>query len=146
MTIRFATDQDKPELVRLCRRFLETSSYGASFPATDDALRRNVMLTQELGVCFVADTGSKLVGMLAVLALPHQLTEELYADELAWFVEPEHRNGTIGPRLLVALERWATSNGVRFVTMLAPEGSDVGAFLARRGYVPLETRFVKRFD
>jgi len=85
-----------------------------------------------------------LVGMLGLVAITHPASGADYADEIVWWVDPEFRGGSIGPRLLAAGETWARRRGLPLVNMVAPEGSDVGRFLARQGYTPIETAWVKR--
>ena len=89
-------------------------------------------------------TKAPLIGMLAIVAIPHPLTGRTYAEEIAWWVEPEHRGGLIGPKMLRHAEEWATRNGANVVKMVAPAGSDVGKFYEATGYQAVETAFIKR--
>lgn len=159
--IRFATLDDKPRLIEMAVRFLLETEYGRMFddratPAMIDKLITNVL---SLGAIVVAEieelhgniAGSaplesrfKLVGMLAIVALPHPLTGGIYAEEIAWWVEPEHRHGTLGPKMLRSAEDWATRNGAKMCKMVAPAGSQVGAFYEHIGYRAVETAYIKR--
>jgi len=85
-----------------------------------------------------------VAGMIALLALEHPITGETYCEELVWWVEPEYRSSSIGPRLLVAGEAWARKKALPMVKMVSPAGSHVGAFYLRRGYVAVETAYMKR--
>lgn len=143
---RHAVLTDTPELLRLSRLFLDTSSYGAMLAgATDESLTDVIALCLEHGVVLVDELQpGELTGMVACLLLPHPISNEVFLDEVVWFVDPKYRSGRVGVRLLVAVETWATTNRVSLVKMLAPSDSDVGNFLARRGYSPIETAYIKR--
>ena len=67
-------------------------------------------------------------------------------NELLWWVEPEHRNGTIGGRLWKAFDDRAkvmlAANEVDFVcTSISAKGPFID--YTRRGYKPLGATFVK---
>ena len=58
---------------------------------------------------------------------------------------PEARNGSIGPRLLASLHKWAAAKRLCFVKMVAPADTpDVADFYKTLGYEALETAFLKR--
>jgi GNAT superfamily N-acetyltransferase len=81
--------------------------------------------------------------MLALAAVPHPVSGQDYAEELAWWVEPAHRGSSIGPRLLAAAEAWCVQNKLGVLKMVAPAASDVGAFYVRRGYTLVESVYQK---
>lgn len=153
--IREATAADTPRLVEMTTHFLQSTRYGALFRADPVFIGKLIDLVLEHGVILVAEIDSvephweqggrfkPIIGMIALTALPHLLTGIPYGDEQAWWVEPEHRAGMVGPRLMQAAERWCRENGLNMVKMIAPEGSDVGKFYTRQGYEAVETAFVK---
>lgn len=150
--IRPATLHDHAAITGLGQRFIQESIYGRLFPTlalssvTID-LMIGVCLTH--GVIFVAEhTGPpnlKLVGMLGVALIEnHPAVGGPCVEEVAWYVEPEHRKGRVGPLLLAAAEAWTTTNRASVLKMVAPHGSDVGRFLERRGYTAVETAYMRR--
>lgn len=156
--IRPATTADTERLVEMTLRFLQTTDYGRLLRVNEPCIRKLVALVLEHGVVLVCERVTlsalwagdgpapqppELVGMVAMTALPHLLTGEPYAEEQAWWVEPEHRGGTVGPRLLAAAEAWARENGLKMIKVVAPEGGDVGKFYTKLGYEAVETAFVK---
>lgn len=156
--IRPATAADTPRLVEMATRFLRSTPYGEVVEPDPACLAALIAVVLEHGVIFVADYpmytrvidgdvveqgDPYLVGFIGLAALPHPLSGELYADEQVWWVEPEHRHGLIGPRLMQAAEAWARQQGCRSVKMVAPHGSSVGEYYSRMGYRPVETAFVK---
>lgn len=69
-------------------------------------------------------------------------SKTLRASELAWYVQPEHRGGTLGIRLIKEFEAWAKSKGAKSLIMASFETSptkEVGQMLARMGFRQLET-------
>jgi GNAT superfamily N-acetyltransferase len=167
--IREATAADKFRLVEMTTRFILTTKYTEWLDGTSpERIGKLVDMVLEHGVIFVCErvtlsaqeahdyvagrgdwpnAGAKeLVGMLALLVFEHPLTGRLTGEEAAWWVEPEHRHSTIGPRLLHHMERWCVQNRLHMVKMVAPEGTDVGAFYAKQGYQAAETHWLRVFD
>jgi len=152
--IRQATTADSYEIVRMTTRFLLSTEYGAMFSAdvTPETIGNLIATVLKHGTIFLAELwpeggGEKqVIGMLAIVVIPHPLTGRTFADEIAWWVDPEHRNGLTGPYLLRSAEDWARQNGANMVKMVAPAGSTVGAFYERRGYRAVETAYLKGFE
>jgi GNAT superfamily N-acetyltransferase len=147
--IRKAKAEDAPRVLEMARHFLEGSSYGRWFPFRPRTMARLVDELLEGGIIFVLEpTPGLIVGMLCACPVQDPFSGLGIADELAWWVEPEHRRGTGGPKLLRSLEAWARQKGLSLVTMVAPVESDgdVGRFYTRLGYTAVETKFVKRLS
>ncbi len=143
MTIRPATVEDVPRVLEMAKRFLVLTDYGkiiATMPDRLDSLIRTVL---EVGVILVVDVGEATVAMLGLVPLNDPFSGELIVAELAWWVEPEHRQGSIGPRLLCAGEDWTRHIGAGVLKMVAPIGSGVGTFYERHGYIAIETSYHK---
>lgn len=153
LRVRQATTDDVPRLVAMGAAFLESSRYGRLFPPGPGRLEHFVRRVLEVGVIFVlerkveVDDPVQIVGLLAVVPVDeHPLTGEPYVDEVAWWVDPAHR-GRAGVVLLHHLEGWARQVGLDMVKMVAPEGmtgTAVRTLLEHRGYVPVETAFMRR--
>lgn len=168
--IREATVDDKFRLVEMTTRFIVSTRYhewlGGTTPDRIGALVDRVL---EHGVIFVAETDTpcmlekddgdgyvddndvciscaELVGMLALIVFEHPLTGRPTAEEAAWWVEPEHRHGSVGPRLMAHMEGWCVQKRLHMVKMVAPDGSSVGDFYKKRGYQAVETHWVRVFD
>lgn len=143
--ITAATLEDLPALVYLAGSFLETSKYGAIIPFDVDTIRGFVEKLLETGGAFIArDETGDAVGMIGLVSFRHVWSGEHVAEELAWYVKPDHRASTVGPRLLTAGLTWARGRGCDIIRCSAPAGSDVGAFYTRRGFMEVDTTFVKR--
>lgn len=164
--IRPATPRDVPALVRMSRRFARESSYAKYLVDSPEHVTRLVELVLEVGLAFVAERRPRgcsgyaemepgvcacglwleahaVIGMIGALVMPHAADGRIFADEVAWWVEPEDRGGTLGPRLLVALLEACSSKSVSMVKMVAPKGSDVGRFLERAGFEEVESTYLR---
>lgn len=60
---------------------------------------------------FVADCDGELIGMIAGAIAENLVTVGKYATDLAVYVVPTKRGGSILPRLVATLEKWAFANG-----------------------------------
>ncbi len=148
LIVRTSDGNDIEAIHRLCRRFLTETSYGVLLgnPA-DENMNVLITQTQAHGVVLVAEIDGSIEGFIAIFALNHPMTQEPYGDELAWWVNPEHRNGRVGYYLLRAAEDWARQMGLKMLKLVAPaRPSDVGTFLARRGFTEVEVTYHKRLD
>lgn len=144
MTIREATVADMDALIAMAMRFIDTSPvYSKLIRPSPAKLAGVVHACLSMGAIFVAEVDDTVVGMLAVVALEHLFSDDRYVDEIVWWVEPRYRLGTIGPRLLMRGTAWAKEQGVRFIKMVAPAGTDVGEFYERCGYQAIETAYVR---
>jgi GNAT superfamily N-acetyltransferase len=142
MTIRRATVADTDAVVGMAMRFLSEGSYRAFISRNETVARELVerVLENSEASVLVADTGESLVGMVAAITLAHPYSGQKTVSELIWWVDPSHR-GTVGIRLLSALESWAKSVHAEMIQMVAPAGSGVEHIYERRGYVPVETMY-----
>jgi GNAT superfamily N-acetyltransferase len=143
------TPQHAARVVEMCLRFIQETPYASvcGSGANPLSIGRVVEFCVMNGVVLLAvdRQTDQVVGFIGLVAMQHPIVDERYADELAWWVEPEHRKGRAGYQLLRAAEEWARQAGCSMVKMVAPAHSDtVGAFLARRGYAVVETTYHKR--
>jgi len=149
MILRPATGADRDAVVDLALHFHAATPYGQLLTVDEDRVGVLFDLALEGGIVLVAelengDEGGELVAFLGLVILEHTLSGDRYAEEVAWWVEPLYRNGTLGPRLLRRAEEWALANACAFLKMAAPVGTEVGSFYERQGYQPIETAFMKR--
>lgn len=148
MVIRTATSADRNAVVELALHFHAGTPYGALLNIERDRIASLFDMALAEGVVFVAAAealpAAGPVAFLALVPLVHSLSGELYAEEVAWWVEPEYRSGTLGPRLLAHAETWALDRDCAFLKMVSPAGTVVGAYYQRRGYIEIETAYMKR--
>jgi len=146
-SVRPATTDDALAIVEMALRFLRETPYGALLGDGNPLVIGAVLSTLlAQGIVLVAERAGIPVGFIAALAMQHPISGRMYGDEVAWWVEPEARNGRAGVMLLTALEEWARQEGLSLLKMVAPAESQVGTFLHRRGYDAVETAYQKRLE
>lgn len=144
MIIRPATAADAPRLIQMAKAFLIHTRYGEIVRFSEPCLATLIAQVLALGAIFVGDVDGRLEGMLGLVELTNPISGDTYADELVWWVEPDARHRSLGPRLLKSAEFWAKSRNLSMIKMVAPTGTHVGSFYLRMGYTPIETAYVKR--
>lgn len=144
-TIRRATSADAPALVRMACRFIAESSYRGLVTPDPSHQEKVIGHLLEHGAIFVATLGDEVVGMIALALVPSFVSGDLTVVEIAWWLEPEYRQGGAGLRLLAAAEGWAADVGAAWMQMIAPAGNEgLAAIYTRRGYARLETTFQRK--
>lgn len=158
MSVRLATVDDIDRIVEMSQRFMGLTAFGRLIGGAVSPQK----LGEMIGVCltrgaiFVAVkdittfvdgelyTEATAIGMLALFVAEHPFTGEPFGDEVAWWVEPEHRTGSAGFRLFEACQTWARDHGVTSLKFVAPADSpEVGAFYVRHGFTPAENVYLK---
>jgi GNAT superfamily N-acetyltransferase len=142
--IRRATADDVPAIVAMAERFVASTPYQAhlAVSAPHVAALAEQLFASPDGVVFLAEKNGTPVGMLGVLIYPHPVSGQRIASEMVWWVEPEHRGGTAGVRLLKQAEAWAAAHQAIAMQMIAPTAK-VGQFYEAIGYVPMETSYMR---
>lgn len=152
IAIRQATLEDLPRIVEMAVRFNIESLYAEICPVSRERLTALAELLIADHVIFVAERTlgyagmppvTVIVGMLAMAVVPHLLTGRDYGQEVAWWVDTEHRHTSAGPRLMHKMQGWASQKSLHMVIMLAPADSTVGRFYQQCGYRAVETSWVK---
>lgn len=129
---------------------LDETRYGLTFPFRPAVVAQlaALLIQAEAGVLLIARPADEVVGFVGAVLGPHLLTGDLCVEEVGWWVAPERRGSTLGPKLLRSLENWARHNGAVMLKMVAPVEPDgacpIGRFYARLGYVPIETAYLTR--
>ena len=147
--IRLATVEDIPQMIPLAERFFAASGLSQWFRFDPESFANTVdgLIGSPAGIVLIAKAGDECVGMVAALAYQCWFdSAHRTAQELFWWVEPEHRQGSTGAQLWRRLEEWAQQNECRTMEMgaleaLRPEA--LGKKYARLGYGPKERIFVK---
>jgi GNAT superfamily N-acetyltransferase len=158
MILRAAIQPDRADVVSLALDFHNSTPYARLLAVDPERIGAQFDVARTHGVVLVGERGNvptpagpELVGFFALAALDHALSGERYAEEMGWWVAPEFRSGTLGPRLLRRAEEWASTHGCAFIKVAAPfdpeldrVGSRVGRFYELQGYQPIETAYFKR--
>jgi hypothetical protein len=140
--IRDATPDDIPRLVEMGTRFLTESVYSGKVLVNPEAITRTMglLLASDVGALFVSELDGVVTGMIGLMVFEHPFTGQRAAQELFWWVEPEHRGN--GLKLLKRGEQWAAAAGAQHIHMVAPTPA-VGHLYERLSYGYLEAVYQK---
>jgi N-acetylglutamate synthase-like GNAT family acetyltransferase len=146
--IREANKHDMPELLQMMRDYSTQTPVPAlqAAAAHDEAHVANLMTQMMAGRGFVLiDNESR--GFIAALITTNVWCPEVYElHELAWWVKPEHRNGTVGGRLWKEFDRLATDlidDGRIDVAVTAVMANNTWIDYTKRGYAPMQATFFR---
>lgn len=121
--IRLATEKDFPVILDMCGRFWQHTLY--SEPFDRDHTEIMVSLAHEHKLLGVAEVNDQVIGFLAAIKFPLLANRETFGGtEVAWWVEPEFRQGTRGIKLLNFMEKQAKEQGIKYWTMVSMESSE----------------------
>ena len=146
--IREANKHDMPQLLQMMRDYSTQTPVPAlqAAAAHDEAHVANLMMQMMAGRGFVLiDNESR--GFIAALITTTVWCPEVYElHELAWWVKPEHRNGTVGGRLWKEFDRLATDlidDGRIDVAVTAVMANNTWIDYTKRGYSPMQATFFR---
>jgi len=144
--IRLANKIDLPVLVEMMRGYASESP----MPLLADPANHDEQHICDLLISLIAGRGFVLLddknrGMLAAIVVQNVWCPAvLELKELAWWVEPEHRNGSVGGRLFIKFneiaDAYLQSNRVQSVAMSLLESSKVKNL---PGYKKIEATFLR---
>lgn len=144
--VRPATHDDVPACLVLSRHFFDESGMAKVTGFDTDCAEAMLRHLIDDSACelFVAGTQA-LIGIAGVMTYPMYFnTSHLAAQELFWWVDPAHRGGTAGVRMLLTMEQWARDRGCKTLTMVClPIDSPAERIYERMGYAPSERSFIR---
>lgn len=146
MIVRPATHDDIPRIVDMAQRFYPTSGYERIAPLAKESAAGLVIVAAERGVMLVAEVDGDLAGMACLVVEPYLFNVEVViAQEIVWWIEPEHRGGMLAVRLLKASIDACAALGATVIRMatLPHSPPQASALLERMGFVPSENYFTK---
>jgi GNAT superfamily N-acetyltransferase len=138
--MRNAKHSDLLELVQMGREFAEA----AKVPFDRDKFAETVegLIDSDEGVILISPAG-----MIAGVVYDSFFHPDFrVAQELFWWVRPEHRGNRLGIALLGGFEEWAVQKDAKRVIMVALQEltpRKVGKLYIGRGYTPLEHSYSK---
>lgn len=150
VTIRGAEQHDINAIVAMGGRFIALTRY-RDLIVDNPAKRAETilrMLESPNSVIFVAERQDlDLIGFIAMFTYNHPMSDQLFAAEAAWWVEPDAR-GRVGLLLLTTGEAWAKGKGASIIQMVSPmpeDGTktDLDRLYERRGYRAIERQYHK---
>jgi GNAT superfamily N-acetyltransferase len=138
MELVWASEKDFDDVVRLGRLMHAESSYSALEFSVDRLRQIFDIYTQDRHRALILGrVNGEACGLYAGYITPYYFSEELVANDIAWFVVKERRGSTLGLRLLTAFEEWAKGMGVSEVRIGYSTDINPAAFdslMIKRGY------------
>ena len=147
--VRQAHDLDVPALVDMGMQFANHYPVASEVdPYALDATIRQLIANDDAAVLVVSHQGSDPYAVLVGMEIGLWFAPDTrVASELAWWVDPSHRGGSAGVRLIRAFERWAKARGIEHVCMSDIQTNDsasAGPLIERQGYQLQERSYIKR--
>jgi GNAT superfamily N-acetyltransferase len=140
--IRPANDSDLDWILSEGKNFFDASGYGRI------CTYRPADLTRTLVNAPIVLVDDQHRGMAAALVFPAFFdAQTLMAQELFWWVSPEHRGSGVAIDLLKAVEAHAKAMGCKALLMLSIDSLDgkrVAQIYRRHGYRPAERLFMRK--
>jgi len=143
MKIRQANKFDMPNIIKMLWNYHDSGNIeGLDVPDESTAQKILTMIIVGHGVAFVAEKNNQLVGMLLAFKSPFLWDNSKFTmNEIAYWVEPEHRGGTAGYRLLAQYIEYCDEQvelgRIASYTMSQMNGQQLN--YSRFGLKPIET-------
>lgn len=147
MRIRLATRADFPRIAEMGEPFWAQCAVSKWIPYDRESIIHWCRVMHSDGVLLVVEIDGRVEGATGCVIAP-ALGNIAYTigAEMFWWIEPDHRGGGIGKKLMRALEESAMGKGCAVFSMMAMEGIDteaVQALYLKEGYQPTERAFTK---
>lgn len=148
-TIRDANHSDIIDILLLCKQFAKEVP---DFLATSDINTTKIsdslkeLINSPYGFVRVVCSNNTVVGALVAVASEMLFNDKLLAQELMFWLEPEHRNGKTSVKLIKEYVKWAEDTEcslVRLSTVDKSTGSKAGILFQRQGFSCAEESYVK---
>ena len=104
------------------------------------------LIDSEAGFVKIVTIDEEVVGALIATATPVPINSFIFAQELMFWLDPDHRNGKTSPKLIDAYVEWSKAVGCDFVRLSTLDellDSRVGVIFKRKGFKPIETAYIK---
>lgn len=85
----------------------------------------------------------KVVGVLVAVMVPALTSGNAVVQEMIWYVDADHRGGTVGARLLFALEKWCVIRGASHLVMANMDDEGVERMYTKRAFKRMEVHYIK---
>lgn len=147
ITLRQGQDGDYDGICRVIRAFFDESVGAYHFSIDLASIQKSMAVVLKEHIAIVALLDDEIIGCIGGTLAPLDFNHNLkMATELVWYVKAEHRDGTVGARLIQAFEATATAKGATHIAMsymenLQPER--LRLFYEKRGYKPMQTQYIR---
>jgi len=104
------------------------------------------LIDSEAGFVKIVTIDEEVVGALIATATPVPINSFIFAQEIMFWLDPDHRNGKTSSKLIEEYVEWSKAAGCDFVRLSTLDellGSRVGVLFKRKGFKPIETAYIK---
>lgn len=116
--IRKATSKDIESIVLMSREFWKHTQFNEPFD--DSRARYHIELSLSHGLLLVLDDGGYVCGFIAAIKNFLLASKKaLFAIELGYWINKDHRKGRQGIQLIKGLEGEAKNQGVKYLSMVS---------------------------
>jgi hypothetical protein len=137
--IEKATLDDLPQCLVCAEKFI--NFYG--FTWNPDSVAKFIRYILDNGVFLVAKQKDTVIGGIAAMLAPNLWdSNDVIFQEMFWWVEEDYRQGSVGIRLLLELEKQAPENATVVLSVL-PKSNIKDETLTKLGYVVREKAYTK---
>jgi GNAT superfamily N-acetyltransferase len=143
MEIREAVAEDELDILMMVKMFLRETDYPFKFDLNKTQENFEAVLSNPNATIFVADVDGELVGCLVCVVSQPLFSSDVVANELAWYISPDQRNGKAAFKLLKVYEDWAKDMGATSVVMSDTSTKDLTKLFSRKGYRNIERSYIK---
>ena len=145
--IRLATDEDIEVCLEMGRKFYSTMELAKMIPYDEESASVQFFNMLDNGFILLGETEElEVVDMMGCIFVdyPYNTAYRLCSEMMYW-VEPDHRGGTMAVRMIKEAEALAVHEGASCVVMAALETSPemIDTFYNKLGYKRSERAFIK---
>lgn len=150
--LKIATWDDYVYIKRMCLNFAKASPYSdvtIDIEKLEEIIGGMIDEDKTKVIVVLGLKDNIPVGIMAAQTSEMLFNRELMAQEVVYWIEPEHRGGRLALELLEAFEFWAKKVGCKYLNLSALETEHidkVSKLYNRRGYDLSERAFLKRIN
>lgn len=143
--IRPAKLTELSSVLPLCQAFSNEALAPFGLVYNEEWVKRQLVrwVMNEDTLFLVGLLDDQVVGVLVAMLMPSLTSGSPVAQEMMWYVDADHRGGTVGARLLFALEKWCAVRGASHLVMANMDDEGVERIYDRRGFQRMEVHYIK---
>ena len=148
-TIRNATQEDVLDTVLAVKQFCKEIPHPAWSKFNTNKVNNLVSQLIEIDQGFVkivVSEDDEVVGALIAVVSDIAINDLSFAQELMFWIDPDHRSGRTALSLVDEYVKWATDKGCNFIRLSELDnvlGGRAGILFKRKGFEPTETAYIK---
>lgn len=152
LSVRFADKSDWADFLKHSKAFFEACPMRDFVEFDEDGYKSffdNALQNDDMAI-WIAKKDGETVGVSAALIFPLYFSpKSRIAQEMLWWLEPEHRGCGLGQMMFSSIKEWAKDRKADHIFMIALENDKSGVMervYKRDGFTPVERIFSKRIS